>query len=85
MELIFANCFRYNRPESNVAVFGRSIQAHYKALALEKGIERWITIENEIDQWYKSIYQSKKNEFEKFSNDHSAEINVGTSMVTNVR
>ncbi|XP_053993185.1 uncharacterized protein LOC128884125 isoform X2 [Hylaeus volcanicus] len=85
MELIFANCFRYNRPESNVAVFGRSIQAHYKALALEKGFERWITIENEIDQWYKSMYQSKKNEFEKFSNDRSNELNVSTSMITNVR
>lgn len=52
MELIFSNCFRYNRPESHVAALGRSIQTQYKTLAEVKGLDRWIEKEAVIEQWY---------------------------------
>lgn len=54
MELIFSNCFRYNRPESHVAALGRAIQAQYQTL-LEKELKVWIQRENELEEWYSKL------------------------------
>ena len=81
LELIFSNCFRYNRPESNVAFFGRSIQAQYQTLASEKGIARWVALENELEQWYYSLRRSQEESSKEVPVANSSNDYVNTTSV----
>lgn len=49
--LIFANCFRYNKPESPVASIGRNIERMFNELVVSKGIQKWLDREALIDAW----------------------------------
>lgn len=61
VNLIFSNCFRYNKPESPVASIGRNIEKTFKDLVIGKGLQVWIDRESNIEKWYRNTYRSNSN------------------------
>lgn len=66
MNLVFSNCFKYNKPESAVAGVARTVQSAFNAAVATNGLQEILDKEQELlEEWYPKLYKQLEDELKE--------------------